>query len=123
MNRFILIAAGAALGANARYLVFLWSARLFGSSVHGTLAVNVAGSLVLGFLAVFSATRFRLPPEAFLFLATGFLGAFTTFSTFALDTVQLWQAAPPWAALRHLLLNNVLSIGAVVAGGTLARLL
>ena len=84
MNRFLLISVGAVLGANARYLVSLWAAGRFGADFpYGTLIVNVSGSLVLGVLVGLLSGRLALPEELRFLLGIGFLGAYTTFSSFS----------------------------------------
>ncbi len=88
--RFLWIAAGAALGANARYLVSLWAADRFGVAFpYGTFLVNVTGSLLLGFFLALSIDHFVTSPQARWLLATGFLGSYTTFSTYMVESVNL----------------------------------
>ena len=88
--RFLWIAAGAALGANARYLVSLWAADRFGVAFpYGTFLVNVTGSLLLGFFLALSVDHFVTSPQARWLLATGFLGSYTTFSTYMVESVNL----------------------------------
>ena len=88
--RFLWIAAGAALGANARYLVSLWAADRFGVTFpYGTFVVNVTGSLLLGFFLALSVDHFVTSPQARWLLATGFLGSYTTFSTYMVESVNL----------------------------------
>ena len=87
----------------------------------GVLAVNVAGSLLVGFL-LFSPRPSPLSPEASAFLAAGVLGGFTTMSAFAYDTnLMAWGRDLPWAA-ANVVLNVAGSLGAVAAGRGLARL-
>ena len=124
MNRFLLIAAGAALGANARYLVGLWAADRFGASFpYGTLIANVTGCLVLGFLVTLGTGRIGLPPEARLLLAVGFLGSYTTFSSFAVETFTLAQNGSLGRSLVNLFANNLIGLSAAWVGVILARLL
>ena len=124
MNRFLLIAAGAALGANARYLVGLWAADRFGASFpYGTLIANVTGCLVLGFLITLGTGRIGLPPEARLLLAVGFLGSYTTFSSFAVETFTLAQNGSLGRSLVNLFANNLIGLSAAWVGVILARLL
>lgn len=124
MNRFLFIALGAALGANARYWVTLWAANRFGTDYpYGTLLVNVTGSFLLGLLLTLATGRLNLAPETRLLLLTGFLGAYTTFSTYAVESLALWSDAGWWPALRNIFLNNGLGLGAALLGATLARLL
>lgn len=122
MNRYVLIAVGAALGANARYLVGVWASGRFGADFpYGTIVVNISGSFVLGFLLSLSTGRLQLSPEARLLLAVGFLGAFTTFSSYAVESLNLWRDAGAWRSLLNVLGNNVVGLVAAVLGRSLAE--
>ena len=111
MTNILWIGLGAALGANARYFINLWLADRLGSSFpYGTLVVNASGSLLLGFLVAAGAHSLSLPPQLRLMLFVGFLGSFTTFSTFAVESVSLWQNDRIWAALVNILANNGISL-------------
>ena len=105
---WIAVAIGGALGAMARYGV---STLLFDASTqrfpYATLSVNVLGSFLIGILFVLIVEKGLLPPEMRSILMVGFLGAFTTFSTFSLDALGLWQNG-------HLLLALVYALGTVV---------
>ena len=82
-----------------RYLAGVWLLRAAGAGFPwGTLAVNLAGSALIGLAGGAAAAGAPLPAEARLLLVTGFLGGFTTFSAFALDTGALWERAPLLAA-------------------------
>lgn len=102
------VAIGGALGSIARYALSTW---IFDVSSHkfpyATLAVNVLGSFVMGILFVIIVEKAALPTEMRSLLMIGFLGAFTTFSTFSLDALGLWQNG-------HLLLALVYALGTVV---------
>ncbi|WP_193188622.1 fluoride efflux transporter CrcB [Nisaea sediminum] len=92
MKMLLAIALGGALGALARHKVGSLAMHWLGSGFpYGTLAVNLAGSFLLGLLTGGLAFRFNLPLEARAFLMVGFCGAFTTFSTFALDFATLTE--------------------------------
>lgn len=122
MNRFLIIAAGAALGANARYLVNLWAAGRFGADFpYGTLLVNITGSFILGFLLAISTERFDLSPEMRLLLATGFLGSYTTFSSYAVESLNLWRDDGIWLAVRNVFLNNGIGLIFALLGTLVAR--
>lgn len=122
MNRLLIIAAGAALGANARYLVNLWAASRFGADFpYGTLLVNITGSFILGFLLAVSTERFDLSPEMRLLLATGFLGSYTTFSSYAVESLNLWRDDGIWLAVRNIFLNNGIGLGFALLGTLAAR--
>src|SRR5688500_14035690 len=100
-----LVALGGALGAACRHLVNLGALRFFGPGFPvGTLTVNVLGGFLMGFLAGFLALRSETGGQGLrLFLATGILGGFTTFSAFSLETVQLWQRGALGGALVYVL--------------------
>jgi CrcB protein len=122
LNRDLLIALGAALGANARYLVGAWAGNYFGSDFpYGTFIVNILGSFVLGFLLTLGTERLQLSPEARLLLAVGFLGSFTTFSSYAVESVNLWREAGLWRGLLNIVGNNLVGLFAAVMGAALAR--
>ena len=118
------VAIGGALGAMARYAVSTW---IFSISSHkfpyATLSVNVLGSFVMGFLFVFILERAALPTEMRGLLMIGFLGAFTTFSTFSLDAIGLWQNGHLFLALVYVLATVVLCLVAISSSIWLARLL
>lgn len=122
MNRFLLIAAGAALGANARYLVNMWAVGRFGAEFpYGTLLVNVSGSFILGFLLTFSTDRFSLSPDMRLLLAVGFLGSYTTFSSYTVESLNLWRDNGMWLAIRNVFLNNGIGLTFALLGTFTAR--
>jgi len=111
MTQIIAIAAGGAAGALFRFWVSTGVYNLLGRSFpFGTLAVNVLGSLVMGFLYVLLLDRMTVPPELRAALLVGFLGAFTTFSTFSIETLNLIEQADFFKAG----LNMVLSVTACV---------
>lgn len=97
-----IIAAGGGLGAVTRYLVTVWAAQRLGSAFpYGTLLVNVAGSFVIGLFMTLFLERLELAPQWRLFVAVGFLGGLTTFSSFSYETLRLLQeGALPQAALN-----------------------
>ncbi len=118
----LLVAAGGALGAVGRHLVTAGTAAWLGSAFpFGTLAVNVAGSFLLGALAGLLVQAWSPPDGTRLLLATGFLGAFTTFSAFSLDAVNLFERGSAVLAGLYVAASVILSIGALVAGMRLAR--
>jgi fluoride exporter len=124
MNRFILIGLGALLGANARYLVSLWAVARWGVAFpYGTLIVNVTGSFALGFLLVAAIGRGNIPPEVHLFLGVGFVGAYTTFSTYTVESLILLGSGNIWKTLINVFANNLVGLASALAGISLARLL
>lgn len=119
---FLIVFAGAGLGGAARHGVNLAAARLFGLGFPaGTLAVNVVGCFVMGALAEYFALKSGLSQPARLFLTTGVLGGFTTFSAFSLDAALLWERGQTGLAAFYVLASVVLSLAAVAAGLALIR--
>lgn len=124
MQNILLVALGGALGSVARYLVNLWSTRLAGSGFPwGTLTVNLVGSLLIGLFAEMIARRFNASAEMRLFLITGILGGFTTFSAFSLDAVSLITRGDSGLGVIYIAASIGLSIAAVFAGLALGRTL
>lgn len=92
MKMIFAVAAGGALGAVGRFLLSSGTSQWLGHGFpFGTLIANIVGSFLLGILLELSAMTWTPSPEFRAFLSVGFLGAFTTFSTFSLDAVTLWQ--------------------------------
>ncbi|MCB0044371.1 MAG: fluoride efflux transporter CrcB [Caldilineaceae bacterium] len=122
--RFLWIAVGAALGANARYLVGLWAgARWGGAFPYGTFLVNVTGSLMLGFLLAMSMEHFLTSSQSRLLLATGFLGSYTTFSTYMVESVNLLETGRPTLALANLAGETAVGLACALLGIWLVRAL
>jgi CrcB protein len=124
LNRYLFIAIGAALGANARYLVGTWAGHRFGADFpYGTLIVNVTGSFVLGFLLTLGTDRLQISPEMRLLLAVGFLGSYTTFSSFTVESVNLLRDGGLWTGMLSILGNNFIGLLSALSGAYLARLI
>ena len=122
MERFLLICVGGAIGTGLRYLTAVAAVRWFGPELpYGTLIVNLAGSFMIGFVQQMSADTVLVPEDARLFLTTGIMGGFTTYSAFSYETVRLLQVG----AWLYAALNVVVTTGACLAlcalGMTLAR--
>jgi CrcB protein len=114
------VAAGGALGSVLRVLVGWWAVALLGAAFPwGTLAVNLSGSLALGFLDA------RLPPARNApwraFAIPGFCGGFTTFSAFGVETVFLLEAGRGGSAVAYVVVSALLCLVGVLAGGALGR--
>ncbi len=122
MNQVLAIAGGGALGALLRYWVsngvYLLTGRDF---PYGTLVVNVLGSLLMGFLYIWLLERTLASAATRAFLVIGLLGAFTTFSTFSIETLNLMEAGQMGRALLNVLMSVVLCVGAAALGVMLAR--
>jgi CrcB protein len=122
MIHILLVAAGGALGSVLRYLVGLWTLRSFGPSFPwGTLTVNITGSFLIGVFAEMIARKFGASAEMRVFLITGILGGYTTFSAFSLDAITLFERGEPVTALIYVASSVLLSAVAVFAGLALMR--
>ncbi|TKJ33317.1 MAG: hypothetical protein CEE38_20935 [Planctomycetes bacterium B3_Pla] len=121
MLRLVYIATGGAIGAVARYSVSGW-VQNFGQGTFpwGTLFVNTAGSLLIGLFFGLSELT-SVSPAARLFFAVGFLGAFTTFSTYSLETLNLLRDKETMLAFVNIGLNNLLTLAFVFGGYLLSR--
>ena len=126
MQHLFLVFVGGGLGAVCRYLSTTSIGAVFGSSFpFGTLFVNTLGSLLMGFILLLIAERTGalLSEPMRLLLTVGFLGGFTTFSSFSLETVTLLHGGSVVLAVLNVLANVVLSLAMAAAGLMLARLL
>jgi CrcB protein len=121
LSPYAAVSAGAVLGAESRYVVGAQvAARWPGTFPWGTLLINLTGSLVLGFFITLIAKRFREPAYVRLFLATGLLGAYTTFSTFSVETVTLVQHGHSLLALAYVVVSLLGGYSAARGGVELA---
>ena len=121
---FFIVFLGAGIGGALRHGINLAALRMFGTGFPvGTLLINIAGSLVMGLVAEYWAIRSGLPQPVRLFLTTGTLGGFTTFSAFSLDAALLWERGQPLAAAAYVASSVILSIGALFCGLWLVRML
>ena len=122
MKQLLWIAMGGAAGAMARYGVSGWVYNVMGRHFPwGTLTVNVLGSFLMGFLFDLLTERWMVPPHIRSALLVGGLGAFTTFSTFSLETLNLVDRGEPLLALGNAMLSVVACVAAVWLGVWLAR--
>lgn len=119
--KLLLIALGGAIGSVCRYGLGGLAYRLLGSVFPwGTLAVNLAGSLIIGFLwAVFE--RGAIGPNLRLFLFIGILGGFTTFSSYTLETFSLFRENETQLAITNMLVSNIVGVAAVFIGFAIFR--
>ena len=117
------IAVGGGLGSVARFIVTREMERCLGNFLpYGTLVVNVMGSLALGWLATVFLDRPEINIALRLGIAVGFLGAFTTFSAFSFESVQLMLNGAVWRAALNVAANTVVCLGMCYLGVQLARL-
>jgi CrcB protein len=122
MNQVLLIAAGGAAGALARYWASKGTALLLGGEFpYGTLVVNVSGCLAMGFLYIYLVERGDFGAEWRAALLIGFLGAYTTFSSFSIETLNLVEAGHALPALMNVLLSLSLCLMSCWAGIIIGR--
>ncbi len=115
--QLLVIMFGGGLGAMARFLLSNKVTDKFGSAFpYGTLSVNVIGSFVMGLLAMILVERLELDPLLKLGVFVGFLGAFTTFSTFSMDTLNLFEQGHNLRAFLNMFISVSLSVLAVWLG-------
>jgi len=121
--KILLIGVGGFLGAISRYLVSEGAVRFFGDKLpFGTFIVNVTGSFILGALLVLSLEKEVVGENMRFLLAVGFLGAFTTFSTFSVESIHLFRSGEYFSALSYITASVVVSLCAAFGGFTVARL-
>jgi CrcB protein len=123
MDKLILVAAGGAVGAVARYLTGLAALRSLGAALpYGTLAVNVVGGFAMGLLAALLAARGEADQERWrLLLGVGVLGGFTTFSAFSLEVAMMIERREWASAFTYSTVSVVASVAALFAGMMLVR--
>jgi CrcB protein len=121
---FLAISVGAIVGANLRYWMSRSAVRWVGPVFpYGTLSINVLGSFVLGFFLVWTSERVLVDPRWRLLIAVGFCGGYTTFSSYAYETMAFFEQGQWTLMAANFVANNLLACGAVVAGMVLARVL
>jgi CrcB protein len=124
MLDFLIISAGAIAGANARYILSRLAAKLLGPAFpYGTLFINVAGSAVVGFFMIWTTERVLIDPRWRLLVVIGFCGAFTTFSSYAFESMAYLEQGQWTLMATNILANNTLCLGAAVGGMALAKVL
>ena len=118
---YLIVFLGAGIGGVLRQLINFAAVQLGGAMPVGTLAINVVGSFAMGVITEYFARHGGLPPHVRLFLTTGILGGFTTFSAFSLEAVLLFERGERAAAAGYVVGSVALSIGALVAALALVR--
>ncbi len=117
MQAYIIVFLGAGLGGSMRHGLNLAAARLLGLNFpYGTMIVNVVGSLAMGLLAGYFASRGEASQHWRLFLTTGILGGFTTFSAFSLDTALLYERGDTFLTAAYVLVSVIASVALLFFG-------
>jgi len=120
----LIISLGAMVGANARYLLSRYAVKLLGPVFpYGTLIINIVGSLIVGFFLAWTSERALVDPRWRLLIVVGFCGSFTTFSSYAFESMAYFEQGQWSLMAANILSNNVLCLVAVMAGMALARVL
>ncbi len=124
MLGFVVVFLGGGLGAALRHGINLAAARTIGTAFpYGTLFINVLGSLCMGLIVEYFALKSGLSQRWLLFITTGILGGFTTFSTFSLDTALLYERGELAAAALYVIASVAVAIAALFAGMSVVRAL
>jgi len=120
----LVISLGAIVGANARYFISRYAARMLGPVFpYGTLFINIIGSLIVGFFVVWTSERVLADPRWRLLVVVGFCGSLTTFSSYAYETMAYFEQGQWGPMLTNVFSNNLLCLGGALAGMALARVL
>jgi CrcB protein len=121
---FLAISVAAILGANLRYVLSRVAAREFGPVFpYGTLLINILGSFIVGLFVIWTTERVLVDPRWRLLVVVGFCGSFTTFSSYAFESMSYFEQGQWALMLANVLGNNLLCLGAALAGMALARAL
>lgn len=122
IKNFLSISLAAIFGANLRYLISRVAARQFGPVFpYGTLFINVVGSFIVGWFLIWTTERILIDPHWRLVVVIGFCGSFTTFSSYAFETMAFFEHGQWGLMLVNILSNNLLCLGAALAGMAVAR--
>jgi len=123
ITNVVAIAAGAVPGALSRYHLTEWTKAKLGTKFpYGTFVINLTGCFAMGFFFTISKGITGYPKELDLLIRTGFLGSYTTFSTYGFDTLALWRSKNSFATAFYWAGSAVLGLGAVIIGVTIAKL-
>jgi CrcB protein len=123
LKNFLAISVAAIVGANLRYLLSRVAARQLGPVFpYGTLFINVIGSFIVGFFIIWTTERVLIDPRWRLLVVIGFCGSFTTFSSYAFETMSYFEQGQWGLMFVNILSNNSLCLGAALAGMALGRI-
>ncbi|NMB53458.1 MAG: fluoride efflux transporter CrcB [Leptolinea sp.] len=122
MDKFLLLSLGAILGANSRYWIGIWCAEKWGTEFpYGTLLINITGSFVLGLFMTLTTEKLLLDPRWRFFFAIGFLGAYTTFSTYTYESYSMLARGQWITGMANLLGSSILGLLSVGLGALLGK--
>ncbi len=124
VQEMFIISLGAVFGANARYIISRYAAKILGPVFpYGTLFINVVGSAIVGFFMIWATERVLIDPRWRLLVVVGFCGAFTTFSSYAFETMAYFEQGQWHLMISNILTNNALCLIGALGGMALARVL
>ncbi len=122
MQTVLLISVGAVIGANLRYFVAQYVAKLIPSTFpYGTLVINISASFVLGFFLIWTTERVLADPRWRIFIAVGFCATYSTYSSYAFETFALFEKGRFVLAALNILGTNAVCFIAVALGAIVAR--
>ena len=124
MKNFLVISIAAIAGANLRFFLSRLAAKEFGPVFPtGTLIINILGSFIVGFFVIWTSERVLIDPRWRVLVVVGFCGSFTTFSSYAFETMSFFEQGQWGSMVTNILTNNLLSLCSALAGMALARAL
>ena len=124
MKDFLAISVAAILGANLRYVISRLAVKEFGPVFpYGTLIINILGSFIVGLFVIWTTERVLVDPRWRLLVVVGFCGSFTTFSSYAFESMSLFERGQWGLMLANVFSNNLLCLGGALAGMAAARAL
>jgi CrcB protein len=124
LQTVFLISIGAIIGANLRYFVAQYVAKLVSTSFPlGTLIINITASFMLGFFLIWTSERVLADPRWRIFFAIGFCATYSTYSSYAYETFALFEKGQFWLSAANILCTNAACLVAVALGAALARAL
>jgi fluoride exporter len=119
---FVMVSLGAIVGANLRYILSRYAAKLLGPVFpYGTLIINLTGSFIVGWFMIWTTERVLVDPRWRLLVVVGFCGGFTTFSSYAFESMAYLEQGQWLLMTTNILANNLLCMAAAIAGMALAR--
>jgi len=124
LKDLLAISVAAILGANLRYVISRLAAKEFGPVFpYGTLIINIVGSFIVGLFVIWTTERVLVDPRWRLLVVVGFCGSFTTFSSYAFESMSLFERGQWGLMLANVFANNLLCLGGALVGMAVARAL